>query len=81
MYLAKVISPVVCTVKHKSLEGKRLFLIQPMAGHGTEYEIAIDYVGAGPGDRVLAGGPPGAAKSIFGLERAPFKTLIMGVVE
>ena len=46
-----------------------------------EYEVAVDYVGAGVGDTVIAGGAPGVAKSVFNLDKAPIKTLIMGIVD
>lgn len=81
MYLAKVLCPVVCTVKHRVFDGKRLLLVRPIDGAEDDYEIAVDYVGAGPGDTVIAGGPPGVAQTVFGLERAPIKTLIMAIVD
>ncbi|NLK07561.1 MAG: EutN/CcmL family microcompartment protein [Firmicutes bacterium] len=81
MYLAEVIGPVVCTVKHQAYNGKTMLLIVPLEGEAAGYEIAVDYVGAGVGDIVLAGGAPGAAQDIFGLEQAPIRTLIMGIID
>ena len=81
MYLAKVIKPVVCSVKHGAYRGKPLLLIMPLSGGPEDYEIAVDYVGAGIGDTVLAGGGPGVAQKVFNLDKAPMKTLIMGIVD
>lgn len=55
MELAKVIGRVVATIKHPSLEGVRLLLIQPQDAGGNpqgEPIIAADPLQAGPGDLV-----------------------------
>lgn len=81
MYLAKVLGPIVCTIKHPAYDGKPMLLIGPIYGDEGDYEIAVDYVGAGIGDIVIAGGAPGVAQNVFQLDRAPIKTLIMGIVD
>jgi len=81
VYLAKVIGPVICTVKHPAYDGKCMLLISPLDGPEDDYEIAVDYVGAGIGDIVIAGGAPGVAQSVFKLDKAPIRTLIMGIVD
>jgi microcompartment protein CcmK/EutM len=50
MFLAKVIGNVVCTIKTPSLEGKKLLLIQRLTGGPVA--VAVDAVGAGPGETV-----------------------------
>ena len=55
MELAKVIGRVVATIKHESLSGIRLLLIQPQNAGGEpqgEPIIAADPLQAGPGDIV-----------------------------
>ena len=55
MELAKVIGRVVATIKHPSLHGVRLLLIQPQDAGGNpqgEPIIAADPLQAGPGDLV-----------------------------
>jgi ethanolamine utilization protein EutN len=55
MELAKVLGRVVATIKHSSLEGIRLLLIQPQDAGGNpqgEPIIAADPLQAGPGDLV-----------------------------
>jgi ethanolamine utilization protein EutN len=55
MELARVIGRVVCTVKHESLVGVRLLVVQPQEHDGTSVGgpiIAADPLQAGPGDLV-----------------------------
>lgn len=55
MELAKVLGRVVATIKHSSLEGIRLLLIQPQDAGGNpqgEAIVAADPLQAGPGDLV-----------------------------
>jgi ethanolamine utilization protein EutN len=84
MFLAKVKKRVVSTKKHAAYAGKRVFVIQPVNPDGTEIDderVAMDYVGASPGDTVVCGGAPGAAQEVFRLDRAPIRTLIMAIVD
>ena len=43
--------------------------------------IALDYVGAGEGDVVLVGAGPGVAQEVFGIENAPIRELVMGIID
>ena len=55
MELAKVVGNVVATVKHESLVGVKLLVIQPQNANGEiigEPLIAADPLQAGPGDVV-----------------------------
>ena len=84
MFLAKVTKRVVSVEKHDAYYGKIVFVVQPVLPDGTEDGnewIAMDYVGAGIGDIVICGGAPGVAKSVFNLELAPIRTLIMAIVD
>jgi ethanolamine utilization protein EutN len=84
MFLAKVTKRVVSSGKHDAYAGKTVFVVQPVTPDGTpdgpEW-VAMDYVHAGVGDTVVCGGAPGVATTVFGIERAPIRTLIMAVVD
>ncbi len=84
MFLAKVKKIVTATEKHPAYQEKRVFVVQPIypdgRDKGSEW-VAIDYVGAGIGDIVVCGGAPGVAREVFGLDRAPIRTLIMAIVD
>ncbi|MBN2007860.1 EutN/CcmL family microcompartment protein [candidate division KSB1 bacterium] len=84
MFLAKVKYTITSTEKHDAYHAKRVFLVQPIQPDGTEKGdpwVAMDYVGCGIGDIVVCGGAPGVAQQVFGLERAPVRTLIMAIVD
>ena len=84
MFLAKVTKRVVATQKHPAFAGKTVFVVQPVrpdgSADGAEW-VAVDYVNAGVGDTVVCGGAPGVAQTVFGIERAPIRTVIMAIVE
>jgi microcompartment protein CcmK/EutM len=84
MFLARVVKTVVASQKHPAFAGKTVYVVQPVrpdgSNDGTEW-VAVDYVGAGVGDTVVCGGAPGVARSVFGIELAPIRTLIMAVVD
>ena len=84
MFLARVIKRVVSTEKHQSYMGKTVLVVQPINPDGTDKGdewVAIDYVSAGIGNIVVCGGVPGVAKTVFDLELAPIRTLIMAIVD
>lgn len=82
--IGKVIGNVICTVRHDSYDGKRILMVQTLDLSGRAWgpvRVAVDYVGAGPGDLVLIGGAPGVAALVFGREKAPIRDLIMAIVD
>ncbi len=84
MYLAKVIGKVVSVVKHPAYQNRTLLLVQPLSLKSQLVRtptIAIDYVGAGEGDTVIVGAGPGVAQEVFGVEDAPIRELVMGIVD
>ncbi len=84
MFLARVKKRVISVQKHEAYQGKTVFVVQAIKPDGTEFGnewIAVDYVGSGPGDIVVCGGAPGVSKSLFNLELAPIRTLIMAIVD
>jgi len=84
MYIAKVIGKVVSLVKHPAYENRTLLLVQPLSLKSKLVRtptIALDYVGAGEGDTVLIGAGPGVAQEVFGIEHAPIRELVMGIID
>lgn len=84
MYLAKVIGKAVSVVKHPAYQNRTLLLVQPLSLKSQLVRtptIAVDYVGAGEGDTVIIGAGPGVAQEVFGVEDAPIRELIMGIVD
>ncbi len=84
MKLARVVGNVVSTLKHDSYYGKKLLLVEAIKPNGepaAPATVAVDYVGAGEGELVLLGAAPGAAKLVFGIEIAPIKDMVMGIID
>ncbi len=84
MFLARVEKKVVSSTKHEAYAGKILFVVQPILPDGTpkgDEWVAVDSVGAGIGDTVVCGGAPGVAKTLFNLELAPIRTIIIAIVD
>jgi len=84
MYLARVVKRITSSQKHDAYTAKTVFVVQSIHPDGTavgDETAAMDYVGAGVGDVVVCGGAPGTAKSVFALEQAPIRTLIMAIVD
>jgi ethanolamine utilization protein EutN len=84
MFLARVEKRIISTQKHNAYKGRTVFIVQPILPDGTAEGnewVAVDYVGAGISDVVVCGGAPGVAKTVFNLNFAPIRTLIMAIVD
>lgn len=84
MFLADVIGTVVAPVQHPLLEGRTQLLLRPVTPTGEatgKTRIAIDQVGAGVGDRVIVIDEGNSGRQLLGIDNAPIKTLVVGVVD
>ena len=83
MILARVVGNVVATRKDPRLEGKKLLLIKPVSPDGKEesnYVIAVDSVGAGARELVIAVSGS-SARMAEGCKDNPVDTAIIGIVD
>lgn len=84
MQIARVIGTLVATQKHRTLEGAKLLLVQPLtvadAPRGTPL-LAIDSVGAGVGEKVLIVLEGRAAGEALRKKAAPVDAAIVGIVD
>lgn len=84
MRLARVVGSVVATRKQSSLTGAKLLLAQPLDAGGVpagDTQLAIDAVGAGPGEMVLLVLEGRAAGAALGRPGAPVDAAIVGIVD
>jgi len=84
MQICRVLGPLHMIKKHRAYDGKLVLLLRKVDTNGRldgPAFVGVDYVGAGPGDYVLTGTAPGVARRVFGLTRAPIRTLIMAIVD
>ncbi|MCO6457262.1 MAG: EutN/CcmL family microcompartment protein [Pirellulaceae bacterium] len=83
MLLGKVIGRAVATVKHPSMEGCKLLIVQPRMTDGVtpdgEPLLAVDGVGAGRGELVLLTSDGRAAREMLGAEATPVRWTIIGI--
>lgn len=83
MQLARVVGTVVATQKSQRLDGLKLLILQPMnldGKVGSSYVVAIDAVGAGPGEVVLYATGSSARQTEATKDR-PADAVIMAIVD
>jgi ethanolamine utilization protein EutN len=84
MILARVVGEVVSTQKRPQFEGAKLLIVQPEAPDGTRSGsslLAVDSVGAGRGELVIAVLEGRAAGEALGKKLAPVDAAILGIVD
>ncbi len=84
MYIGLVIGTVVATVKHEAFAGRKLLLVEQLdlTGRPTgDYDICVDVVQAGVGDRVLVLDEGNGARQILQRAVAPVRAVVVGVVD
>ncbi len=83
MILARVSGTVVATRKDPRLEGKKLLLLKPVSPDGKPeagYVVAVDSVGAGARELVLAVSGS-SARMAEGCKDKPVDTVVVGIVD
>ena len=83
MQIARVIGTVVGTQKEQSLRGSKFLLLQFIDESGEalpEYEVAIDYVGAGYDEWVLVT-RGSAARQVPGSETRPSDAAVVAIID
>ncbi len=83
MILARVVGTVVATRKDPRLEGKKLLVLKPISPDGKDesgYVVAVDTVGAGVREKVLAVAGS-SARMAEGCKDKPVDTAIIGIVD
>jgi ethanolamine utilization protein EutN len=82
--LARVVGTVVATQKHRTFEGAKLLLVQPLNLDDTPRGaslLAVDGVGAGVREKVLIVLEGRAAGEVLGRKAAPVDAAIIGIVD
>ena len=82
MQLARVIGHAVSTVKHASMQGWRLLVVQaldPEDKADGEPLLAVDSLGAGVNDRVIISNDGAGARQMVGVKNSPVRWFVMGI--
>ncbi|MGA1531049.1 MAG: EutN/CcmL family microcompartment protein [Kiritimatiellia bacterium] len=84
MITGVVSGSVYSTINHPFYDGKKLMLVERIKPDGQptgDYLIAIDSVGAGPGERVLVLDEGNGARQIINDPEAPVRSIIVGIID
>lgn len=83
MMLARVTAKVTGSVQHPCYYGRPLYAVRPEradGGIGRSF-LALDTVGCALGDEVLVARVPGLARSVLSADRAPVRSMILGILD
>ena len=82
--LGTVIGRATSTIKHRSLQGWRLVVVQPL-GNAREPDgdpiVAVDKLQAGAGQQVILNADGKAAREMIGDEKSPVRYFVIGIVD
>jgi len=84
MILGRVVGAITSTINHPFYDGKKLMVVERSAPDGSplsDYLVAIDMVGAGPGEPVLVLDEGNGARQVVGSASAPVRSVIVGIVD
>ncbi len=83
MQLAHVIGTATATLKHDSLVGRRLLVVQPLQADGVSADgeplLAVDGVGAGTGEQVMITSDGKGARELLGHDITPVRWTVIGI--
>ncbi len=85
MQVARVIGHATSTVKHQSMQGWKLLLVQPYLNDGVTPDgdllIAIDNIGAGRGERVIITSDGVGTRTMMKSDTTPVRWSVTGIVD
>ena len=85
MQEARVLGSAIATVKHSSMEGCKLLVVQPYLADGKTPDghplLAVDAVGAGRGENVIITSDGRAAREYLNAEATPVRWTVIGICD
>jgi len=84
MQLAKVVGRATATVKHETLAGWKLLLVQPLDAQGGadgDPQLAIDSVGSRKNDTVMLTTDGAAVRDLVGKDNTPIRWAVIGIAD
>ena len=85
MLMGKVIGTAVSTVKHPSMEGCKLLVVQPTMADGITADgyplVAIDKIGAGAGETVMITSDGAGTRNMLNVDATPVRWSILGIAD
>ena len=84
MQLGLVVGNATSTIKHRSLTGWRLSIVQPVGPTGqpdTDPVVAVDSLGAAPGQRGVLNSDGKASRQLMGDDKTPARYFVIALVD
>jgi ethanolamine utilization protein EutN len=83
MQIALVVGTATSTVKHATMRGQKLLVVQPLAADGRapdgDPQIAVDAVGAGKGQKVMITSDGRFMREMLKAESTPVRWSVIGI--
>lgn len=83
MQLAHVVGTATATVKHPSLRGAKLLVVQPLLADGSTPDgdplLAVDTLGAGRGETVMITSDGVAVQEMLADKNTPVRWSVLGL--
>jgi microcompartment protein CcmK/EutM len=85
MQLARVVGTATSTIKHPTMNGWKLLIVQMLGADGRspdgEPVITIDSLGAAPGQTVLITSDGKGTRELMGSNNTPVRWSVMGIAD
>jgi ethanolamine utilization protein EutN len=85
MQLALVAGTATSTLKHPTLRGQKLLVVQPLMADGQtadgDPQIAVDGVGAGKGEKVMITSDGRFVRELVKQENTPIRWSVIGIAD
>lgn len=82
MLLGTVIGHATATIKHHSMNGWRLVIVQPVNSRRepeADPVVAVDKLGSGPGQVVVMNSDGRAARELIGDDKSPVRYFVIAI--
>jgi len=83
MLAGRVIGNATSTVKHPSMEGWKLLVVQPLAADGRSPDgdpiLAVDSLGAGRGETVIVSSDGRCTRELLQSDNTPVRWSVIGI--
>jgi ethanolamine utilization protein EutN len=83
MFLGRVMGNATATIKHPSLEGRKLLLVMALQADGRTIEgdpiLVVDSLGAGRGETVMITSDGIGARELVGDKTSPVRWTVLGI--
>ena len=85
MQIGLIVGTATATVKHSTLSGWKLLIVQPLLADGRgsdgDPQLIIDNLGAGAGEHVIMNSESRAIREMTKTDKAPIRWSVMGIVD